>query len=89
MAMTLYPEVQKTAQAELDRVVGRSRLPNLDDRAKMPYINGIVYESLRWNPVLPLGLAHKAVEDDVYRGMLIPANATIYANVWCVWSMDH
>jgi len=32
--------------------------------------------------VVPLGLAHKAVHDDVYRDMRIPANTTILANVW-------
>jgi len=32
MAMTLYPEVQKKAQAELDHVVGTERLPTFADR---------------------------------------------------------
>jgi cytochrome P450 len=80
--MTMYSDVQKRAQAEIDSIVGRSRLPTVEDRDRMPFVNGVVLESLRWNPVIPLGLPHKAVEDDVYRGMLIPANATIFANVW-------
>jgi cytochrome P450 len=29
-----YPEVQTKMQQELDNVVGRDRLPNLDDRAR-------------------------------------------------------
>ena len=29
-----YPEVQKKMQHELDKVVGRDRLPTLDDRAR-------------------------------------------------------
>ena len=36
--MSLYPEVQKKAQEELDRVIGRDRLPELDDRDSLPYI---------------------------------------------------
>jgi hypothetical protein len=32
--MLLYPDVQKKAQEEIDRVVGRDRLPNLNDRPK-------------------------------------------------------
>lgn len=32
--LLLYPEVQKDAQEEIDRVVGRNRLPTLDDRAQ-------------------------------------------------------
>lgn len=30
--MLLHPEVQKKAQEELDRVIGRDRLPELSDR---------------------------------------------------------
>lgn len=32
--LLLYPEVQREAQEEIDRVVGRDRLPTLEDRAK-------------------------------------------------------
>lgn len=32
--MLLYPEVQVKAREELDRVVGRNRMPNLNDRPK-------------------------------------------------------
>lgn len=32
--LLLNPEVQKKAQEEIDRVVGRDRLPTLNDRPK-------------------------------------------------------
>jgi Cytochrome P450 len=51
----MYPEVRKRAQAELDEVVGPDRLPLLSDRPRLPYIDAIVQESLRWHPVAPLG----------------------------------
>ena len=54
LAMALYPEVQKKAQAEIDIVVGPHRLPDFEDRPFLPYINAIVKESMRWNLVLPL-----------------------------------
>jgi Cytochrome P450 len=53
--MSLYPEVQKKAQAEIDAVIGPNRLPDFHDRPSLPYINAIVKESSRWNLVLPLG----------------------------------
>lgn len=53
--MQLYPEVQRKAQEELDRVVGTDRLPRLADRPNLPYIEAIIKEVLRWNPVSPLG----------------------------------
>ena len=56
LAMALYPEVQKKAQAEMDAVVGSHRLPDFEDRPSLPYINAIIKESMRWHLVLPLGV---------------------------------
>ena len=53
--MTLYPEVQRSAQAEIDAVLGGSRLPEFSDEAELPYVNAIVKEVFRWHPVGPLG----------------------------------
>jgi cytochrome P450 len=55
LAMVLYPDAQKRAQAEIDSVIGRDRLPTFEDRASLPYVDAIVRETFRWNPVLPLG----------------------------------
>lgn len=54
--MVLYPEVQVKAQAEIDRVLDTNRLPSFSDNFSLPYIEAIVKESLRWNPVVPLGM---------------------------------
>lgn len=51
--MTLYADVQKKAQAELDSVVGHDRLPNLGDRDVLPYLGALINEVLRWSPVVP------------------------------------
>jgi cytochrome P450 len=45
--MVRYPEVFQKAQEEVDRVVGRDRLPNLADRNALPYIECVVKESYR------------------------------------------
>ena len=42
-----YPEIQKKAQAELDRVVGRTRLPDVEDEANLPYCRAIIKEVAR------------------------------------------
>ena len=53
--MVLFPEVQEKAQAELDAIVGKERLPSLNDRDLLPYINAVCKEVLRWHSVTPLG----------------------------------
>ena len=55
LGMAAYPDVQKKCQEELDRVVGRSRMPTLADRESLPYICATLREVLRWRPVAPLG----------------------------------
>lgn len=55
LAMLICPEVMRRAQTEVDRVVGRSRLPLLSDQVDLPYITAIVKEVLRWRPVAPIG----------------------------------
>lgn len=53
--MTLYPEIQRRAQEELDRVIGTDRMPTFSDRKNLPYIDALVKEAIRWHPVAPLG----------------------------------
>ncbi|KAK1230180.1 hypothetical protein PQX77_006724 [Marasmius sp. AFHP31] len=83
-AMVVFPEVQVRAQKELDQVVGPSRLPDFEDRENLPFLNAVLSETLRWNPVTPMSVPHCVVNDDVYDGYLIPGGATIVANVWAI-----
>jgi hypothetical protein len=54
--MTLFPDVQKKAQAEIDAVVGSDRFPSFTDRDSLPYTEALVKEVLRWNVVGPTGM---------------------------------
>jgi len=82
LAMVAFPEVQRRAQAELDAVVGRARLPTFADAPRLPYVRAITKEVIRWRPAVRLGLPHVAAEDDWYEGMFIPKGATCIANIW-------
>jgi len=82
LAMVIYPDIQAHAQEEIRRVVGPDRLPSFSDKDALPIVEGLVWESLRWNPVTPLGLQHMTSEEDVYRGYLIPKGTAVFPNVW-------
>lgn len=60
MAVILYPRVQRMAQAEVDSVVGKDRLPSFQDRDSLPYIEALVKELYRWLPIVPLGILFTA-----------------------------
>ncbi|KAG2053624.1 hypothetical protein BDR06DRAFT_885627, partial [Suillus hirtellus] len=55
LAILLYPEVQKHAQAEIDAIVGQDRFPASNERDKLSYIGALIQELLRWAPVAPQG----------------------------------
>jgi len=82
LAMLAYPETQARAQAELDAVVGRARLPTFADYPHLPYIRAMGKEILRWKPVAPLAPPHRSIEDDWYDGMFIPKGTNCIANTW-------
>jgi len=79
--MALHPEIQKKAQADIEKVAP-NRLPTFDDYDSLPYIKAIIKEILRWGTVAPLGLPHRVMEDDVYEGYFIPKGATVISNIW-------
>ncbi len=80
--MSLYPEVQQKARAELDAVVGPSRLPTQADRDNLPYVDAVIKETLRWHNATPLLIPHFCTADDHYNGFFIPANSVILVNAW-------
>lgn len=55
LALTLFPEAQRRAQAELDAVVGPDRLPEYADRDQLPYVDALCMELMRWKLVTPFG----------------------------------
>ncbi|KAG2151680.1 cytochrome P450 [Suillus bovinus] len=89
LAMTLFPDVQKKAQAEIDAVVGTDRLPSFADRDSLPYIEALVKESLRWFAVGPIGIPHCVSEDDIYDGYHIPKGSMIIPNIWFMLNDPH
>lgn len=82
LAMSMYPDVQRKAQEEIDRVVGSARLPTASDRESLPYVNALVEEAQRWHPIAPMGLPHAADEEDTINGVRIPKGALLIPAVW-------
>ncbi len=95
--MLANPESQRRAHEELDNVIGLGQLPQFSDRDSLPFVNAIVKEVLRWQPVTPLGedqspllppdsnvigIPHALSEEDVFNGYAIPKGSLVISNVW-------
>lgn len=82
--MAKHLDIQKRAQEELDRVIGSERLPQISDQTLLPYVEAVVMECFRWNPIIPLAFPHVAAADDEYKGYFIPKGSLVIGNSWCV-----
>ncbi|XP_046562296.1 cytochrome P450 2C30-like [Haliotis rubra] len=83
-AMVNFPKVQKKIQEEIQRVVGKDRLPDLEDRNKMPYTRAVELELYRYfTPAGTPGPRH-STQDCTYKGYCIPKGTMVTYNVWRV-----
>jgi cytochrome P450 len=82
LAMTVFPDAQRTAQEEIDRVIGMDRLPTAADRENLPYVNAVVEEAQRWHPIAPMGLAHAVDSEDTVNDFRILKGALLVPVVW-------
>lgn len=78
--MARHPDIQKKAQKEIDMVIGTDRLPTMQDKESLPYIECLIKELLRINPIVPV-IPHSLDEDDVYRGWRIPKGTWVMSNM--------
>ncbi|KAF8817260.1 cytochrome P450 [Phlegmacium glaucopus] len=77
-----FPECQKRAQDEINRVIGAERIPMLGDFKDLPYLAALIQEHHRMRPVFPHAFPHISKEDLMVQGYIIPAGSAILMNTW-------
>lgn len=82
--MLSSPDCVRRAHEELDRVVGPDRTPTFNDEPNLPYIRGMIKETLRMRPINKFGNNHYTIEDDWYNGFFIPKGTIVMANWWSI-----
>ena len=65
LAALTYPDAIKDAQKQLDNIIGDT-LPTFEDRARLPVVEALAKETLRWRPVSAGGIPHAVTQDDEY-----------------------
>ncbi|XP_038601872.1 cytochrome P450 1B1 [Tachyglossus aculeatus] len=79
-----FPEVQAKVQEELDRVVGRERLPCMADQPALPYLMAFLYEAMRFSSFVPVTIPHATTSDTSILGYHIPKDTVVFINQWSV-----
>ncbi|KAL6263136.1 hypothetical protein P5V15_005937 [Pogonomyrmex californicus] len=82
--MLHHPNAARAVQNELDQVVGRSRLPNLQDMDQLPLTKATIQEILRKSSVVPLGAPHATTRSTTFQGYHIPANSEVISLIYAV-----
>ncbi|KAI2910667.1 hypothetical protein CBS147371_8659 [Aspergillus niger] len=80
LAILIRPECAVRAQQELDAVVGSARMPELGDMEKLPYLNAMILEVLRWSPPTYTAQPHAGSEDGEIDGYYIPSQTPLLMN---------
>lgn len=75
--MLHHPNVMKAVQEELDQVVGRQRLPKLEDMAYLPVTESTILEVMRRSSIVPLGTTHAPTRDVQLNGFLVPQHTQV------------
>jgi len=78
----LRPELLKNVQDEIDRFVGRGRLPCLDDRKKLSYTEACIREILRIETLVPSSVPHRALYDTIFQGYNIEKDTILVPGLY-------
>ena len=73
-----HPDIQARLRKQIDSVVASGeRLPSLDDRPRLPYVEAALLEVMRLKTLVPLAVPHKTIHDTEVGGYLIPAGTVV------------
>ncbi len=79
-----HPQVLNSVRKEIDEVVGRDRLPTMNDQAYMPFTQAVINECMRLCAPVPMGVMHAASDDTTLCGYTIPKGTIVMSNIWGV-----
>ncbi|KAK7156973.1 hypothetical protein R3I94_006890 [Phoxinus phoxinus] len=77
MLLIKHPHIQGQMQSEIDRLIGRNRVPTMEDRKSLPFTDAVIHEVQRFLDIVPLNLPHYAMKDITFRGYVIPKDTVI------------
>ncbi|XP_017885232.1 methyl farnesoate epoxidase-like [Ceratina calcarata] len=82
--MAVHQDVQRKLQKEIDSVIPRDRIPDLDDRPKLPYVEAVMSESQRLWPVFPIVGPRRVLRDTDLDKYTIPKESTVLMNSFSI-----
>ncbi|XP_066592767.1 probable cytochrome P450 305a1 [Prorops nasuta] len=85
--MIVHQDVQENVRREIDAIIGSSRLPQLNDRPKLPYTEAVLTESQRMWTVTPIIGPRRVLQDINFDRYAIEKDTSVLINIYSV-NMD-
>ncbi|TWW72225.1 cytochrome P450 1B1-like [Takifugu flavidus] len=84
LLLVKHPDLQSKLHQLIDRVVGRNRLPSIEDRSSLAYLDAFIYETMRFTSFVPVTIPHSTTSDVTIEGLRIPKDTVVFINQWSV-----
>lgn len=84
LILVRFPEMQLRLQKEVDKIVVHSRLPTIEDQARLPYVMAFIYEVMRYTSFVPLTIPHSTTTDTSIMDYKIPRDTVVFINQWSI-----
>ncbi|EIM80935.1 cytochrome P450, partial [Stereum hirsutum FP-91666 SS1] len=81
--MANHEDFQDRAYAEILSVVGTDRFPNCRDRPSLIFVDALIREVYRFNPIVPV-IHRSNYEEEEYEEHFIPKKTWILVNLWSI-----
>nr|XP_003462062.2 cytochrome P450 2A13-like [Cavia porcellus] len=73
-----YPEVEAKVHEEIDRVIGKNRQPQFEDRMKMPYMEAVIHEIQRFANFAPMGISRRITKNTTFQDFFLPKGTEVF-----------
>uniref|UniRef100_A0A3B4WNS2 Cytochrome P450, family 1, subfamily C, polypeptide 2 n=1 Tax=Seriola lalandi dorsalis TaxID=1841481 RepID=A0A3B4WNS2_SERLL len=84
LLLAKHPETQTKLHELIDKVVGPDRLPSIEDRSNLAYLDAFIYETMRFTSFVPVTIPHSTTSDVTVDGLNIPKDTVVFINQWSV-----
>ncbi|KAL4221687.1 Cytochrome P450 2C8 [Mactra antiquata] len=81
-----YPDIQEKVYSEISNILGTDRLPSVQDRSKLVYLEAFYLEVLRYCNLTITSAVHATTHDLVFKGFTIPQDAVILPDLDSVFT---
>ena len=71
------PECQKKIQRQMDSVLGRNKMPRLEDKSSLPLVQAAILESLRLGNVADSSIPHYTLRETSLSGYRVPKDTVV------------